>query len=488
MRNVVRIATVLTALLLLLLNGLPPVEASHLGTDITIPKDYFEYIPIVAPSSHTIISYSTFSNVSVSTAIMDSSQFNAFNSSTASISNAMHDQNGTQSSYNITTGAGTYYLVIYAYSSDANVTYNYEISPNSPYANGPLTPPMPTGIASFGLYNVSGNIVPYEIKSSELVGSANISSIQAYNATATQYNDTASGATLQLNAMLVLVGTNGTKQVYWVQNTPDFVTNRSVVSYADNLWNNTDVNGPLSNSSVTSKSGGYVFSSNDTQQKYYYAYATANNSYSLPLDISLIMNESITHGAVNLEMGVAVLRNGTSKAYSFKWFDNITIDDPSVTSAYFYTSGNESTPINTFYDTELVFGGEGNGESTHFTAMNATLGLYFYNDTSRRFSTFPSYYTFGGDTAEGAYNLQVIKNKDGSAVVTIGTPHYSYFATSYLIGNLTLLLRAPPRTPEITHNPFIILGLVVIIIVFSLAYIVVKRKPAPRPMMPTPPP
>jgi thermopsin len=485
MRNSVRTATILIAFLLLS-NAIPLVEGSHIGTEITIPKDYFEYIPLDAPSSHTFISYSTSSNVSVSTAIMDSSQFNAFNSSSANISNAMHDQNGTKSSYNVTTGVGTYYLVIYAYSSDADVKYNYTISPNSPYANGPLTPPMPTGVASFGLYNVSGNIVPYVVKSTELVGSANISAIQAYNATASQYNDTSSGATLQLNAMLVLVGTNGTKQVYWIQNTPDFVTNSSVVSYTDNVWNNTDVNGFLSNSSVNSKSGGYVYTSNDTQQQYYYAYSTANYSYSLPFDISLVMNESVVHDAVNLDMGIAVLRNGTSKTYSFNWFDNIAIADPGVSSAYFYTSGNESTPINTFYDTELVFGGEGNGESTHFTAMNSTLGLYFYNDTSRKFSSFPSYYTFGGDTAEGAYNLKVSKSSDGSAAVTIGTPDYSYFSTSYLIGNLTLILY-PPKTPQISHNPFIILGLVVIIIIFSLAYIVVRRKPVPQ-TMPTPPP
>lgn len=484
MRNVVRTATILTAFLLLS-NALPLVGASHTGTEITIPKGYFEYISVDAPSSYTIISYSTSSNASVSTAIMTLTQFNAFNSSTASISNSMHDQNGTRSSYTITTGVGTYYLVIYAYSSDADVVYNYDISPNSPYANGPLQPPMPTGIASFGLYNVSGNIVPYEIRSSELVGSANISSIQAYNASATQYNDTLSGATLQLNSMLVLVGSNDTKQVYWVQNTLDFVTHSLVVSYADNLWNNTDANGFLSNSSITSQGGGHVFASNGTQQQYYYAYATANISYSLPLDISLVINESLSHDAVSLNMGAAVLRNGSSTDYSFNWFDNITINDPRVTSAYFYTSGNESTPINTFYDTELVFGGEGNGESTHFTAMNASIGLYFYNDTSRKFSSFPSYYTFGGDTAEGAYNLQV-SNGNGNAVVTIGTPSYSYYATSYLIGNLTLILR-PPKTPEITHNPFIILGLLVIIIIFSLAYIVVRRKPVPS-TMPTPPP
>ena len=56
------------------------------------------------------------------------------------------------------------------------------------------------------------------------------------------------------------------------------------------------------------------------------------------------------------------------------WFDNVTIHDPTVTSAFFFVSGNNTAPEGSFYDTELVFGGEGNGESTSFSQLSASAG------------------------------------------------------------------------------------------------------------------
>ena len=417
-----------------LLGFIPAMAAnSQQPNEFTIPLGYFEYIPIVALSNETFIAYSTSSNVSISTAFMSGSQFNSFNSTGDDIANSLSDQNGTRSSHSLAIGSGTYYLVFYAYSGDANVTYNYRISPNAPYQNGPMLPPQPTGIASFGVYNYSGNVVPYEIKTDEVVGVANISSILSYNSTAASVNDTLSGATLQLNSMLVVNDQSGTSKVYWAQDTPDFVTNSSVVSYADNVWNNTDSSGSLSNDTIVSQSGGYVLVANSSGQvSDYYAYGTANSSYALPFDVSLIMNESVVGSqGILLQMGVSILRNGTSLVASpINWFDNITINDPSVRSAYFYTSGNDSTPVNTYYDTELVFGGEGNGESTKFINMNSSLGLYYYNETSGSLDAFPSYYSFGGDTAEAADNLHVTYSGDGIAQVEVGTPNYVYLSSS----------------------------------------------------------
>ena len=400
---------------------------------ITLPGGYFIPLEINSLSDSTWLAYQVQSNVSISTALMDSNQFNIYNNSqTADISNSLAYQNGTTAQADLHVSLGPYYLVFYNSpgSQTANITFTFITYPYTPFVTGPLSPPEPTGIASFGLYNESGNAIPYSIETPMIVGAANISSIQAYNASASSVNDTVSGATLQLNAVLVAEGNNSQK-VYWAQDTPDFVTNASQVSYNDNVWNNSDLAGYLSNQTVSSPNGNDVFptGSNQTQSQYFYAFGTNNYTYVLPFDFKLLLNESVNSGlSVVIGVGMQVLRNGStvSPNSSVFWFDNITISDPGVQRAYFLVNGNDSTPVGSYYDAELVFGGEGNLEATSFTQMNSTLGLYYLNRSSSTISPFPSYYSFGGDTGESADNLQVSYLGNGVAQVTPGTPNYAY--------------------------------------------------------------
>ncbi|MDA4112176.1 MAG: thermopsin, partial [Thaumarchaeota archaeon] len=262
-----------------------------------------------------MIAYTVESNASISIALMNSDQFSVFNNSQfGDISNSLSHQIGTSDNESIRVGSGTFFLVFYdsSQSGTANVSFSYRTFPLTPYESGPLLPPQPTGLASFGIYNESGNAVPYGIKTNSVVGVANISSIQAYNSTAPLVNDTVSGATLQLNSMLV-VQTNNSKYVYWCQNTQDFVTNTSQVSFADNLWNNTDLSGYLSNQTITSSNGNGVFpTSSNSSSEYYYGYQSSNFTYASPFDLKLVMNESILpKTGVLLQMGVQVLANGS---------------------------------------------------------------------------------------------------------------------------------------------------------------------------------
>jgi thermopsin len=395
---------------------------------ILVSSQYFIPLEIQTFSNSSLIDYYVSSNVSISTALMNSQQFNLFNNTnTDDISNALSDRNGTIVNQQVSVSSGTYYLVFFDYSqSDANVTFSYQAYPVTPFVIGPLYPPEPTGLASFGISNESGNAIPYDIKTSSVIGVANITSIQAYNSSAPILNDTVSGATLQLNAVIV-VDENGSQYVYWCQDTPDFVTNVSQVSFGDNLWNNSDLAGFLSNQTVTSPNGNSVYATNDNgTSQYYYGFGTNNYTYVEPFDIRLLMNESIVSAGVLLQMGSQVLRNGSqTNAQPIFWFDNITINDPGVQSAYFYVSGNDSTPVGSFYDAELVFAGEGNLEATNFTQMDSTLGLFYLN-SSNELSAFPTYYSFGGDTGEATYNLHVQYSGNGVAQVTVGTPNYVY--------------------------------------------------------------
>lgn len=398
---------------------------------LAIDAGYFIPIEIDTFSSPSVISYAAQSNMTVSTALMDVQQFSQFNNSISpDITNSLSHSTGTSVEQNLSVSPGAYYLVFFnqADSGTANVSFSYAALPHTPFEDGPRLPPQPTGLASFGILNVSGKITPYQIKTSGVVGSANISSIEAHNDTAPALNDTVSGATLQLNSMLV-VQENTSQFVYWAQATPDFVTDANQVSFADNLWNATDVHGFLSNQTITSSNGNGVFPAGpNSTVEYYYGYQSANVTYSYPFDLKILMNESVVQGTgVLLQMGAQLIANGSqSNPQPVQWFDNITIHDPGVQSAYFYVSGNDSTPIGTFYDTEFVFGGEGNLEATQFNQMNSTLGLYYLNASSGQLATFPSYYSFGGDTGEAADNLHVAYSSNGTVQVTVGTPDYVY--------------------------------------------------------------
>ena len=426
-------------------------SATYFLYELVVPSGYYQPIQIDAPSNNTTIFFSIDSNTSLSTALMTNSQFSSFNNSNAEISGSLFLQNGTTAQHSMSVPEGVYYLVFFAYGNTANVSYNYQTYPISPFLVVPLTPPEPTGVASFGLYNNSGSVTPYTVKSSDAVGVADIAALQAYNASAAASNDTLSGATLQLNSILEVDEQGGLQQFYWVQNTPDFVTSASQVAWADNIWN-FSVSGILSNSTITSADGGYAYSyNNNGAPGYYYSFESSNSTYSLPLQLALIISETAMPGkGVTVQMGAQEISNGSAPAQPINWFDNATIVDPTVQSAAFYVSGNVTTPNGLYTDTELVFGGEGNGEATHFTQLSASIGLFYGNSTVGPQTAFPSFYSFGGDTGEATDDVSVSYSGNGFSTVSVGTPDYVYLGTAS--GTYTLPLAGTTVTTSFSSQ------------------------------------
>jgi len=380
---------------------------------------------------------------------MTASQLSSFNNSLSDLADSVFLQNGTTVQHSIHEPLGAFDLVFYAYGGTANVSYSYQTYPTDPYFSVPLPAPEPTGVTSFGLYNVSGGAVPYQIETNQVVGIADISSMQAHNASAASVQSNVSGATIQLNSVLVVNEQGGRQQVYWAQDTPDFVTAASQVAYGDNVWN-FSVSGFLSNSTVTSADGGLV-APNTGSTGDYYSQEASNSTYAFPLVLALLINETTTPGqGVLVQMGAQMLQNGSAASTPVNWFDAITIHDPTAQSAYFLVSGNQTTPNGLFYDTELVLGGENNGEATDFTQLSASLGIYYYNSTTGVLDSFPSLYSFGGDTAEAADNVQVSYSGSGLAQVSTGTPDYVYLGTAS--GSLSLPLSISQITTSTTTS------------------------------------
>jgi thermopsin len=430
-------------------------QSVPLTQSLPLRNGEYDYFEADSFSNNTYISYNVSSDVSISTAIMTAAQLNDFeNNASDPISNSLAYQNGTSIQNTVQIALGQNYLVFYYYNpyysphSRANIEFGYIVTPNTPLSYGPVQGPFASGIASFGIANNSGVVTPYEVQTNEIVGLANISAMQVYTPNASQYGVTVTGATLQLNSELVVnnSGEGTTQNVYWVQNVPDFETGPSQVSFGDEIWNWTDLTGYLSNQSVIStnfQNGGAVYPTGSSTAAYVYNYNGGNQTYALPLNFALLENETVLPGTgVLVQVGYLLTANGTTNSSTKTvWFDNVTIVDPYVQTAYFEVSGNAVPPIGLYYDTELVFGGEGNGEIADFTNLAANLGLFYQSSSnpSGILSSFPAYYGFSGDTGESASDLVVSYSNGISSVGTGLVPNYSYLGNASLTLNLQSL-------------------------------------------------
>ena len=417
-----------------------------LTQSLTLRRGYYNYFEADSFSNNTSVSYNVLSSAPISTALMTAAQLNNFaNNFSDPISNSITYQNGTSVQNTVTIPPGQYFLVFYSYYSRANIEYGYVVTPNTPLSYGAIQGPLASGIASFGIANNSGVVTPYEIKTNEIVGVANISSLQVNTPNANQYGVSVTGATLQLNTELVINDNNaGTNQkVYWVQNVPDFETGVPQVSFGDEIWNWTDLAGYLSNQSVTStnfQNGGAVYrAGNGNSGPYVYNYNGNNDTYALPLNFALLTKETVLpNTGVLVQVGYILTSNGSAISHKTNWFDNVTIVDPSVQTAYFDVSGNTTTPIGLFYNAELVFGGEGNGETAHFTHSVPVLDCSIRTRLVR-----PGYFHHFQPTMVSA---EILENQTDDLVVTysngiasIGTgvnPNYSYLGSASLTMNL----------------------------------------------------
>ena len=185
--------------------SLPSPQSVPLTQSVMLDSGYYNNYEIDAFSNSTLVEYAASSDVPVSTALMTALQYNDFaNNPSDPVSNSITYQNGTSAQNSVVVPQGQYFLVFYAYLSGANVQFGYEVYPNTPFSYGAVSPPLASGIASFGVYNNSGVVTPYEIRTNQIVGVANISAFQVLTLNAAKYGVSVTGATLQLNALLVV--------------------------------------------------------------------------------------------------------------------------------------------------------------------------------------------------------------------------------------------------------------------------------------------
>lgn len=273
------------------------------------------------------------------------------------------------------------------------------------------------GVASYGIYNISGRLYPYQVRTDEVVGVANISAISAYNPNPAA-NTSVSGASMQLNVVLNTYVGNKLK-VFWLQDVVDFNTSSGEYYLIDNIWNNTGISSNVSKYDLVGSGNLTNCGACGNQTFYADTYPGLFFNYTLPLSMKLIILQNQTPGGSEISFGYQILRNGSVGLQPLVFYDHILIpgsgNSTILTTPYYETPSNGGL-LGNFYDSEFVFGGESSGVNTNFYAMNASVWIFY--DRNGQLVPFPSVYTFGQNTAESATNLKTGPGKSGAVVTT----------------------------------------------------------------------
>lgn len=248
----------------------------------------------------------------------------------------------------------------------------------------------PVGIAAIGITNLTTKV--WYVNTTSIIGNASIYSLNAVSTFG--YNH--SGTSLQLNAVLASC-VNGVQKAYWLQDVTrlDWYTNK--LSFIENVWN---MSNPNNNTALS------IYFSNQI-------------NYTLPLNLLLKINISEVGKNSTVNFYYSVYNKSSLSSFKLlKSIPNMPLNGRIVVAPLL-------TPSSNLYDAELIFAGPGNRSIDYFSALNATLGLYYLN-RSDRFVTFPHYFTKGLDTAETSYVLglkSVIE--DDKAYVNVNMPSVS---------------------------------------------------------------
>ena len=295
---------------------------------------------------------------------------------------------------------------------------NLPITPSGTFACGP---PNPTGISATGYGYGSSS---YAISTNEIVGYVNLSassaSIIGREGNVLEYLPEINTAGIQDNLVIRVNDTDGSTKAYWLQNVYS-LNNVSSVELADFATSFSNFSGPTANLEYTPITGSGTTLEPSSSFPGYYVYGSNGIKNTVfPEQLGFYARIGVQQGS-----GFTVYTGyKTNLNDAIVWYGQFFVGDPSIQNASFYVS---KTPLPNGlgykYDAELVFTGTASGVYQHYNQMNASLGLFYYNESTNSFQSFPYLYTYGFDTSEDVFNLNV-SMQNGYAHVTTGAPYY----------------------------------------------------------------
>nr|WP_084739696.1 thermopsin family protease [Sulfuracidifex tepidarius] len=269
-----------------------------------------------------------------------------------------------------------------------------------------------SGIGVYGVANESGKISFFTVATHEILGYFNITNVKS-TSTCSMFPH---GASLQLNSV-VLTRTTENNFSFWIQNVLLFNTSDNAIKVLDNVWNFSS-----QYSTLNASGKGEILNSNEGS---YYVFSEPWELIKFPFAGYLLEKETRNEAHLTVSFGYVIIQNGSFVPPSVVWYDNVSIPVLNSTSSCILVSPRE-TPQGSLFDAELVFGGPGSGSQSCFSALNASLGL-FYNNT--HVVPFKSIYDFGTDTAERSLDVHAYLN--GLVDLYAGEENPSFLTDNY---------------------------------------------------------
>ena len=290
---------------------------------------------------------------------------------------------------------------------------------------GPIytSAPAPMGLASYGLKNESGTIVPYTYTTDSFEGQININDVsEFYPGTSSPFS-----FSIQFNSVLTgvtIAGISGYE--YWIQNVAFYSSRTHELTFVDNIWNFSSPNAVINNGTFHSYTGNVV------PGVYYYKIGptyTVKAPFSLTLYLnatniaqqnSVFFNYTLTNASLNGKTGTF-----TSSYDKVQFNSHPSGSSTSTPDAYFKVSGNTLSGTDAIpLDAELDLGGPGGGSTADFNQINATLNMY-YLDSSSKMVPVGSAYDSGSATGE---------TSSGVSAYYVGTTEYLFTGPSFISG------------------------------------------------------
>ncbi len=290
--------------------------------------------------------------------------------------------------------------------------------------------PAAEGVASYGLYNISNDSGAYQVETNEVIGYARINALSAFNSTP-PVNISRYGATLQLNVVMNITTPSNQRYSYWLQDVMNLNTSNGTSFIGDNIWNMSSSIANVTNATFSGNGNFSIANSTDTSlpaaNQSFYGFFLNSTNFTYPFEFVPVIR-------IDMQNGHPVVRMGYDQNGKFIFYDNVTFNTKAksayiLITPYYQTPSPAFSPYNgSFYDAEMVIGGEGSGEISQFSKADGTFWIgYLDNNT---LVPFPVVGTFGIDTGESSTGL-TIKQDGGNAALTTGEPNYNESITLY---------------------------------------------------------
>jgi hypothetical protein len=276
-----------------------------------------------------------------------------------------------------------------------------------------ITNPSPMGIADLG----QGTGGPYVYNTSSFDASISLNSFQDYNPGYAGWTAPPNYMTWQLNTVTVNVSIPGDANgVFWIQNVVHF--NGTTLQFENNIWNMSSKTAALNPGTLLNYNGTLVPGS------FYYTYGpTFQVTYPFTLNLFNNITSRGGHPGVYFNYSLTNTTNGTHIGS----FDYVTFNGTASHSAppSFEVNGKKNNPLGLYWDSELIFGGNGGGANAVITNLSGTSTLQYWDKVTGHYANVPSAYDYGVNTGETA---------DGLAAAYVGTTELLSQGPSFLVG------------------------------------------------------